>query len=59
MEQKNITEYSIIELKSIAYDQIVLIEQSQTNLKTINQELQRRNQQNNIQPSIFQEFSKT
>jgi len=61
MEQKNITEYNIIELKAIAYDQIVAIEQAQTNLRLINQELQRKNQelsQNATQPTSFTGYQK-
>ena len=33
-----------VELQSLAYEQLVIIEQSQNNLKIINQELQQRNQ---------------
>lgn len=35
---------SVIELESLAYRQLVLIEQAQKNLAVINQEIQRRNQ---------------
>ena len=37
--QKTIKDFSVTELKAMAFDQIVSIEQSQNNLKVINQEL--------------------
>lgn len=36
---KNINELNETELKAVAYDQLALIEQSQNNLRTINQRL--------------------
>jgi len=43
-EQKTIKDFSILELKSIAYDEMVKLEQCQNNLKIINQELVSRSQ---------------
>jgi hypothetical protein len=34
--QKKFEEYNVSELKAIAYDQLVILEQAQNNLKTIN-----------------------
>ena len=41
---KQLNEYSITELKAIAYDQLTSIERSQQVLRTINEELNRRAQ---------------
>lgn len=41
---KPITEYTDVELKATAFEQIQQIEMSQNNLKAINQELQKRAQ---------------
>ena len=41
---KPITEYTDVELKALAFEQIQQIEMSQNNLKAINQELQKRAQ---------------
>lgn len=41
---KQITEYTDVELKAMAFEQIQQIEISQNNLKAINQELQKRTQ---------------
>lgn len=38
----NLGELSIIELKALAYDQIVQLELHQNNLKAVNQELENR-----------------
>ncbi len=40
--EKQLSDFSITELKAIAYDQMALIEQCQTNLRSINQELGKR-----------------
>ena len=42
MEQKKISDLTVVELKSIAYDQMAQIENAQNNLKAINQELSAR-----------------
>ena len=42
--QKQISEFTIVELKSLAYDQLVLAEQAQNNLKIINTEIAKRNE---------------
>lgn len=42
MEQKSISEFTLVELKALAYDQMAQIELSQNNLKIINQEFSRR-----------------
>ncbi len=39
---KQITEYSEIELKAMAYDQMATIERAQANFKIINEELTKR-----------------
>ena len=41
---KTIKDFSVTELKAMAFDQIISIEQSQNNLKVINQELVSRNE---------------
>ena len=46
--EKNISEISIETLKAVAYDNLVLIEQSQKNLAIINQELQKRSQTSEV-----------
>ena len=38
----DLTKLDVKELKALAYDQLVLIEQSQNNLKLINQEIVKR-----------------
>jgi hypothetical protein len=45
MDQVNISQVNTIELKALAYDQMAQIEMAQANLRTINQELARRAQQ--------------
>ena len=40
----NLQTMTKVELQSLAYEQLVIIEQSQNNLKIINQEIQQRNQ---------------
>jgi hypothetical protein len=45
MEQTNISQISLVELKALAYDQMSQIEFCQNNLKIINQEFTRRMQQ--------------
>lgn len=50
MENKQLTEMTLIELKALAYDQIQNIEIAQNNLRFINQEIQKRNQQE-VEPS--------
>jgi hypothetical protein len=44
--QENISleSLSLIELKALAYDQIVMVERSQNNLKVINEEMLKRQQ---------------
>lgn len=52
MEQTNISQLSIIELKALAYDQLTQLEISQQNLKIINQELNKRiQQQSSVSPN--------
>lgn len=41
---KQLSELNIIELKAIAYDQLAQIEMAQSNLRAINQELNKRMQ---------------
>lgn len=41
---KQLSEFSITELKAMSYDQLVAIERAQINLKTINEELSKRQQ---------------
>jgi hypothetical protein len=41
----DITKASEVELKALAYDEVVKLEQSQTNLRIINQELAKRRNQ--------------
>ena len=47
-EQKQITlaDLNIVELKSLAYDELARIDQSQSNLRVLNQEINNRAQQN-------------
>lgn len=40
---KTLKELSITELESLAYRQLIAVEQAQNNLKIINQEIQERN----------------
>lgn len=40
--EKPLSEFTVTELKAIAYDQMAQIELSQRNLQTINQELSKR-----------------
>ena len=55
-EQKQITlaDLNIVELKSLAYDELARIDQSQSNLRGLNQEINNRTQQSqqNQQESI-------
>lgn len=41
-EQKKVEDYSTIELKALVYDALATIEQNQTNIKIINEELKKR-----------------
>lgn len=41
-EQKKIEDYSVIELKALAYDSLAIIEAQQANIKFINEELKKR-----------------
>lgn len=43
-QQKTIKDFSVVELKALAYDEIVKVEQAQNNIKVINQELIARSQ---------------
>ena len=47
-EQKQITlaDLNLVELKSLAYDELARIDQSQSNLRVLNQEINNRAQQN-------------
>jgi len=40
--EKQISEYTVIELKSLVYDELSKIEVCQSNIRVINQELQKR-----------------
>lgn len=43
-EQKTIKDFSVVELKAIAFDEIAKLEQAQANIKAINAELALRSQ---------------
>ena len=45
MNEKQLSDLTVVELKSLAYDQISQLQMFQNNLNIINQELARRNQQ--------------
>jgi hypothetical protein len=48
--EKQLSEFSIVELKALAYDQLVQLEVSQTNLRVINREISKRLQPQHIDP---------
>lgn len=39
---KKLSEYTVVELKSLAYDQLTVIENAQANLRVLNQEIANR-----------------
>jgi hypothetical protein len=43
--EKKLSDLTVIELKSLAYDELARIEQSQSNLRVLNQEINNRVQQ--------------
>lgn len=45
MNNTDISKLSVTELKALAYDVLVVMEQNQNNLKIINAEIQKRNQE--------------
>jgi len=51
--QKQLKDFTEVELKAIAYDNLVQLEQAQKNIKVINDELNSRTQ--NAQPNKFME----
>lgn len=48
----DITKMNLVELKSLAYDQLAQLEQTQNNLKIINQEIINRQQSESLQATI-------
>jgi len=50
--QKTIKDFSIIELKSIAYDELIKLEQAKSNIKIINQELASRAENTQTKPNM-------
>lgn len=48
----DITKMNLVELKSLAYDQLTSLEQTQNNLKIINQEIINRQQSESLQATI-------
>ena len=44
--EKKLSDLTVVELKSLAYDELARIEQSQSNLRVLNQEINNRAQQN-------------
>jgi uncharacterized coiled-coil protein SlyX len=49
--ENQISEYTITELKAIAYDQLAILEQTQNNIRVINQELAKRQPQATQNPT--------
>lgn len=53
--EKKLSELTIVELKSLAYDELARLESAQSNLRILNQEIANRvqqfQQQNNLTPS--------
>ena len=47
--EKQISDYTVIELKALVYDELAKIELAQSNVRFLNQELQRR-----INPAAFE-----
>jgi len=43
--EKKLSDLTVVELKSLAYDELARIEQSQSNLRVLNQEINNRAQQ--------------
>lgn len=43
--EKKLSDLTVVELKSLAYDELARIEQSQSNLRVLNQEINNRIQQ--------------
>jgi hypothetical protein len=43
--EKKLSDLTVVELKSLAYDELARIEQSQSNLRVLNQEINNRVQQ--------------
>lgn len=54
-QQNSIANLSLIELKALAFDQIALIEQSQANMKILQNEMRLRVEQNKTQPTLENE----
>lgn len=52
MENKKLEEMTAIEIKALVYDQMAAIEQSQTNVKLLNEELRRRPAANGVAPHV-------
>jgi hypothetical protein len=44
VEPKPIQQYTVAELKSLAYDQIILLQQTQNNINLLQAEIQKRDQ---------------
>lgn len=52
MDKKKLEDLSIMEIKALVYDQLASIEQSQQNIKLLNEELRRRPALNGATPHI-------
>ena len=52
MENKKLEDMTAIEIKALVYDQMALIEQSQQNIKLLNDELRKRPVTNGVAPQI-------
>ena len=52
---KTIKDFTVIELESMAYRQLVTIEQAQANIKAINQELAERAKETPVVPEVIEE----
>ena len=52
---KTIKDFTVVELKSMAYDALATIEQAQANIKAINQELAERAKETPVVPEVIEE----
>ena len=50
-EKRNVSELNVLELKALVYDELVKVEVSQNNIKILNQELQKRAQDQKLKPA--------
>lgn len=51
--EKKLSDLTVVELKSLAYDELAKLESAQQNLRVLNQEIAKRSQEQQVQQGTF------